>query len=127
MLLKIFNVYSYCIGSSAYNVSMPNKNVKKPKLGGLSKLEKETLEQEGLDLLNLFALSMQESVDEVGLVQEHYLWARKFMCKSKAGYMLYVNSLMYDKNTHKYLNDKVEGLPEHMYNMIVRNVSQIKQ
>jgi hypothetical protein len=106
---------------------MSNKIRKKPKLSGLSKVEKEALEQEGLDLLNLFVSSMEETVDEVELVQKHYLWAKKFMCKSKAGYMLYVNSLMYDKKTHDYINNKVEGLPEHMYNMIVSNVSQIKQ
>jgi len=111
-------------------VKRSQKSKKTAQLKSLTVEEKEQLDEEGIVLLNRFAESMNTLLTEketLQLVQEHYDWAKKFICKSKPTYMLYVNSLLYDKNTKTALSAKIEGLPEHMYSTIVKNISLVKQ
>lgn len=108
---------------------MSDKRVKN--VASLSETDKENLEQEGYVLLNRFheAMTAGTAVEDLtGLVLEHYLWAKKFICTNKTSYVRYVNSFVSNKKMRDYLaGNGGKELPFFIHKTVMKNIGNIKQ
>jgi hypothetical protein len=63
--------------------------------------------------------------EQINLVQQHYDWAKKFICKNKAGYLQYINSYVKNSATRSAINSIKEDLPVYIHKIVLKNLSKI--